>query len=1226
MLNISKSLNASQVATYHKQDYASETQSYYRDGDETKGEWHGKMTASLGVGAEVAPMEFSRLTEGQHPQAGEQMVQHRQAQEYTNADGTTTKAVEHRAGWDATFSAPKSVSLTALVGGDERVIEAHRAAVSMALDELERYTQARIGGNNPAETTGKFIAAKFEHDTARPVDGYAAPQLHTHAVIFNVTEREDGSTRALQPQSLFESQQFATAVYQSALTHQLRNLGYEIEAGRSGAPEIKGYSQEYLDASSPRSQQIKEQMEKSGYSGPEAAQIAAHATREKKQELSKDEVLAAHKGVAADYGNQPAQVIAEARERANTHEHAPQGAIRAKEALTFARDSIYEREAVADERVLMTQALRRSLGEATYSEVRAEFETRRSNGEFRSVQGEKYDSGRKFTTPETIAAERANIRHVMDGKDATAPILSPEKAYMQATSREFLNESQHTAIREVLTSTDRIHGLQGLAGTGKTTTLEAIREGAELSGYKVEGFAPTSKAAGQLREAGIDATTLQSFLARGENHPSADTANRHLYMLDESSLASTRQMRAFLDKLNPDDRVLVIGDTRQHQGVDAGRPFQQMQDAGMQTSQLDRIMRQKDPELLKAVQHLANNEIVKGVALLAEQGRVTEIKSGTDRIAAIAKDYAAQPENTIIVSPDNRSRQQINEAVRAELLDRALLGRDGREFQTLTHRSDMTGAERTWAARYEPGNVLQYTTGSKENGIERNSFATVRAVDARTNTLTVETADGSSVTYDPRRLRGVNVFRETTKEIATGDRLQFTAANKELGVANRDLGTVVGMEDGKLAVKMDGKTDRTVTFDTTEFRQFDHGYAVTSHSSQGLTTGRVLANMDTDSSRSLINTRLAYVAISRASDDARIYTNNAETLGERLATDITKTAAVDFNNGTHKEPSVTDQTREAMHAFRANNPQKATEILQDQGRVYEYANPDHRLAAVAIDYAARPDRTVVIAPDAAERQELTQLIRADLRAQGKLDADSRTMPVLVELEDLNRRLAVNYKTGDEIRYRKGSPEDGIASHSVAIVQDIDTLRNTLKVETTDGQSIVYNPALLKQQTAQSTVYREESRDLAVGDRIQFTASDKETRIRNGGLATVERISDDNSITARLDTGKAVELDSDKARHIDHGYTVDSAKFLAAHRIIMTGESHQLVEQQNALTTISPHVKDFAIYTSEGSQSLQRNINAHDATLTIDGPGSDSTSKMPEPPTPAVSIPGYGISL
>ena len=260
-----------------------------------RGEWQGQLAARLGLSGEVSPLEFSRLADGIHPADRRADGQASAAMEYKNADGTTTKAVEHRAGWDATFSAPKSVSLTALVGGDERVREAHRAAVTTALDELERYTQARIGGNNPAETTGKFIAAKFEHDTARPVDGYAAPQLHTHAVIFNVTERDDGTTRALQERAFFDSQQFATAVYQSELTYRLRNLGYEIEPGRSGAPEIKGYSQEYLDASSPRSRQIREQLEKTGYSGPEAAQIAAHSTRDRKQTLTAEEVLAAHK-------------------------------------------------------------------------------------------------------------------------------------------------------------------------------------------------------------------------------------------------------------------------------------------------------------------------------------------------------------------------------------------------------------------------------------------------------------------------------------------------------------------------------------------------------------------------------------------------------------------------------------------------------------------------------------------------------------------------------------------------------------------------------------------------------------------------------------------------------------------------------------------------------------------------------------------------------------------
>ena len=895
MLTISKPLSSGQAQSYHKLEFTSETQNYYKQGDAVRGEWQGQLAARLGLSGEVSPLEFSRLADGKNPSTDEQMVRHRTAIEYKNADGTTTKAVEHRAGWDATFSAPKSVSLTALVGGDDRVREAHRAAVTTALEELERYTQARIGGNNPAETSGKFIAAKFEHDTARPVDGYAAPQLHTHAVIFNVTERTDGATRAIQPQGLFDSQNFATAVYQAELTQRLTRLGYEIETGRSGAPEIKGYTQEYLDASSPRSRQIREQLEKAGFSGPEAAQIAAHSTRDRKQTLTADQVLAAHKQMAAAFGDQPQQVVSAARARAEQQERQPEHRLPAKEAVTFSRDNIFEREAVADERAILRDALRRAMGEATYRDIRAEFDKRQEAGDFRFVQGTKHSSGRTFTTPETIAAERANIRHVLEGRNAVEPIMSAERAREQAGTRSFLNDSQRRVVEEVLNSSDRVHGLQGLAGTGKTTVLTTIREGAEASGYIVEGFAPTSKAAGQLREAGIDATTLQSFLARGQNRPSADPANQHLYMLDESSLASTKQMRSFLGKLNPDDRVLVIGDIRQHQGVEAGRPFQQMQEAGMPTSQLDRIMRQKDPELLKAVQHLANNETMKGIAMLSEQGRVTEISNGHDRIAAIARDYAANPENTIIVSPDNRSRQQINEAVRDELRKVGKLAGNGQTLRTLTHRSDMTGAERKWAARYNPGDVILYIAGSKAEGIERGSFATVQSVDARTNTLTVSLEGGSSVTYDPRRLKGVNVFREVEREFAAGDRVQFTGQNRDLGVANRDLGTVVSIEDGRITLRMDGKSARIIAFNPSEFRQFDHGYAVTSHSSQGLTAGRVLAHIDTDSSPSLINNRLAYVSISRASDDARIYTNNAESLGERLASSVTKTSAIDVS-------------------------------------------------------------------------------------------------------------------------------------------------------------------------------------------------------------------------------------------------------------------------------------------------------------------------------------------
>ncbi len=235
--------------------------------------------------------------------------------------------------------------------------------------------------------------------------------------------------------------------------------------------------------------------------------------------------------------------------------------------------------------------------------------------------------------------------------------------------------------------------ISGGTGSGKTTTLAVIREGAEANGYRVEGFAPTSKAAAQLREAGIPADTLQGFLVRGSQQ-GAVPASRHLYMLDESSLASTRQMRDFLEKVGPQDRILVIGDIRQHQGVDAGKPFEQMQDAGMRTARLEQIVRQKDPELLRAVEHLSNNETATGVSLLQQQGRITEIPNAEARIQAIARDYAAKPDGTIIVSPDNASRRDINRAVRVELQATRRVDPENHSLATLIPRSDMTGADR----------------------------------------------------------------------------------------------------------------------------------------------------------------------------------------------------------------------------------------------------------------------------------------------------------------------------------------------------------------------------------------------------------------------------------------------------------------------------------------------------------------------------------------------------
>lgn len=910
MLTISKPLSSTQAQTYHAKEFTAAEQNYWKQGDTIQGEWRGKLAEEFGLSGGVGALEFSRLAEGQHPATGEQLVQHRVAHEYKTDDGRTVTPVEHRAGWDATFSAPKSVSLTALVGGDDQVREAHRRAVAFALNELEHYTQARIGGNHAPETTGRFVAATFEHDTARPVDGYAAPQLHTHSVIFNMTEREDGTMRALQPRSLFETQQFATAVYQSHLTYQLRSLGYEIEPGRSGAPDIKGYSQEYLDASSPRRQQIVEAVARSGYSGPEAAQIAAHNTRDGKQILSPAEVVAAHRQIDAEYGNQAESVVAEAQSRRKSKAHQSsleERTQQASSALTFARDKGFEREAVLDERAIFVDAMRRGMGEMTYPEVRANFEARIVSGEFREVNGSKHSPGRHFTTAGMIQAEKEIIHSVREGQGHAPQLMSIQDAIPLTEAHERLNDTQRKAIEQILTSRDQVQGLQGSAGSGKTSTLAAIRQGAEQDGYTVEGFAPTSRAAHQLREAGITSDTLQGFLARARN--TNDPSQKHLYMVDESSLASTEQIRDFLRRIRSNDKVLLIGDVHQHQGVEAGKPFEQLQESGMRSALLDRIVRQRDPELLRAVEHLSKNEVETGVRLLQNQGRVIEIPDAEQRIRAIAKNYVAHPENTIIVSPDNASRRALNQAVRQELQTVGLLEMDNRSVTVLTPRSDMTGADRAWAARYEAGDVLHYIRGSKEHGIEAGSYAQVVETSPKDNLITVRRPDGVHATYDPSRLRGISAYREIEREFAIGDRVQLTAPNRDLQVANRDLGTLREIStEGRLTLRMD--RGRDVSFDPREMRHFDHGYAVTSHSSQGLTSERVLVNMDTDVHPELINGRFAYVSVSRASHDAQVFTNDAANLAESLSRDVSKTSALDFAKAQAMVPNLAPEQPE----------------------------------------------------------------------------------------------------------------------------------------------------------------------------------------------------------------------------------------------------------------------------------------------------------------------------
>ncbi|HTU47454.1 MAG TPA: MobF family relaxase [Bryobacteraceae bacterium] len=880
MLDISKPLTSGKVQSYYRSEYSSASNSYFTEGGTLRGEWHGSLAPTLRLSGEVTAAAFDRLAEGHHPESGEQLIKHR--------DTIKTQAGEelgHRAGWDLTFNAPKTISLTALVGEDERVREAHRNAVRAALDATEKYVQARMGGNNPAETTGKWIAATFEHDTARPVDGYPAPHLHTHVVVFNMTEDRLGQARSLQPYELFKIQSMSTAVYQNQLEYELRQLGYQIQRGKNHAPEIKGYSPEYLQAESQRSAEIRRSMQEKGIGGREAAGHVAHQVREQKLKLTPEELRAAHQRSATEFGNQPQHVVSEAGQRQVRVPPAEKTIEKSQAAVSFARDRLSERSAVFDHFEVIRDALRHTNGRARLQDIETELDRQRNAERFLQVHHIRPNApAARYTTPELIQVERETIERVRAGQNTAGPIADVTAATVMSRYGNSLNDDQRRLVYEALTTNNQIAGIQGGAGTGKTTALRAVRELAEEHGYQTHGLGPTSRAAKELRNAGIESETLQAYLTRGQT-ASQDQRPR-LFFVDESSLTSGRQMRDFLQMLQPQDRVLLIGDTRQHQSVEAGRIFGELQDAGMQTIRLEKILRQKDEGLRQAVEAMAAGRIVDGVELLIDQNRVHCIEHRGERLTAIAQAYAASPEGTLVISPDNRSRKDLNAAIRSELRETGQLQTDAYEMRILVNRQDITGEDRGVASSYHVGDSIRYQRGSEALGLSAKSYATVIETNSEQNLITVKRAeDGREITYNPERLRGVAIYEPEMRAIAEGDRIQFTNPWKEKAISNRDVGTVTYIDgQGNIRVELDD-SGRTEGWNLKTNQHIDYAYVMTSHSSQGATVDQVFIHVDTSDtkSRALIDETFAYVATSRPRYDAQIFTDNDGELAQALS-------------------------------------------------------------------------------------------------------------------------------------------------------------------------------------------------------------------------------------------------------------------------------------------------------------------------------------------------------
>jgi conjugative relaxase-like TrwC/TraI family protein len=823
---------------------------YYAAGEIRPGQWIGTGAARLGLTENVTREQFHALCENQNPATSERLTQRSQ------------KEGQRRVFYDFNCSAPKSVSVLAVTLDDQRLIEAHEEAAHFAFRELETFAATRIrkqGVENRDRVTGNLVAASFVHDSSRALD----PQLHIHFTVFNATfDERERCWKALQARGMYDAIRYGTAVYRNELAKRVQQIGYRIQPAKHGF-EIEGVSGEVLKRFSKRAQQrdavVKEMEEKLGRKlSSDEISHAVHQSRAKKiKGISTAEVRERQSSQLSPDERQSLKIL-----RASAHSsRLPRIVLAENQALNHAVAHVFERKSVVPEHELLDVALSHRLGAVDLNHLKGAVK--------HSTDLVKTERG--FSTQQILATELSLIQTVNAGCDSVAPL---HPGYRPA---DWLGEDQRRAIYHVLRTSDRITGLKGLAGSGKTTALRELVAACKEAKIEPLFCAPTAAATEVLRKGGFEAKTLQSLLLS-----KPVLTERQLIVLDEAGAMGMDDMKRLFDCAR-DARIILSGDTGQHASVargDALRILEQHSD--FKSGQLTTIRRQRKAEYRKAVELAAQKRTVEAFAQLERMGAVAEFSDGTLHDSA-AKSYLkalAENKSVLLVAPTWAEIEAVTEKIRAELKTSGRLAGEEKELQVFDSLS-WTEAQKRDVRQYLPGMAIHFHR--RGHGFDKGEMVAVVAVER--DSLKVQHKDGSeNIFHLGAGFTSFDVGEKRKLKIADGDKL-LLQANWQKKFVNGELVEVKAVQ-GDSVVLADGRVIPA------EYRTFTHGYAVTSHAAQGKTVDEVLV---VASARSLpaVHQQQFYVSISRGRERCQVFTDDAEMLRSHVTHSSARLAAVE---------------------------------------------------------------------------------------------------------------------------------------------------------------------------------------------------------------------------------------------------------------------------------------------------------------------------------------------
>ncbi|MCY4123453.1 MAG: AAA family ATPase [Acidobacteria bacterium] len=568
----------------------------------------------------------------------------------------------------------------------------------------------------------------------------------------------------------------------------------------------------------------------------------------------------------------------------------------AGDAAAWAVAHISERQAVFGHADLLAATLAREPGAITVDAAERAIAALERDGALHAARG--LDHGRHWSTDAALARESETIALMRAGQGAEKTVM---RRWVAETKlhRGRLNEGQKEAVKTILAGKDRVVAVQGYAGTGKTTMLKRLRALAASQGYRTVGLAPSASAAKTLQnEAGIESETLQRYLARhdGIAHGRGTAAGlrklraanaKTMLVVDESSLASSEQVRNLLRIATALrlPRVVLVGDEKQLGAVEAGKPFEQLKAAGMQTAVMDDIVRQRDAELKAAVKASLTGDVKGAFAKLGDNIRQVEYGEVG---AETARRWLNLPrdlrEATGVIAPTRALRDSINATIREGLVAEGAISGPARQGEKLVAR-DLTRAQMARASNYAAGDTVIFARPYKTLGVEKGDERRVARFIHNGHTVVLADAKGNETEWKPYLLAGakggVEVFKGEAIELRRGDRVRFTRNDPASGLTNGETATVESVERGGVLFRLDDGKIAKLNDGDAQLRHIDRAFAATVHAFQGRTVDRIVAAMPAGNPK-LTDQRAFYVAISRARDTAQLVTDDAHKLADQL--------------------------------------------------------------------------------------------------------------------------------------------------------------------------------------------------------------------------------------------------------------------------------------------------------------------------------------------------------